>query len=842
MKKGIIKASVLIVVFFAALIGFSFATNKTNEDLTKEMKDATLPVVSLYTNNTQINELHGYTKSMDVAYMRDTLTPIGSDMNLPVKIQTYGMQVSSISYKIRSMDGKDLIADSDISDKTVTSDDISMNIPIQNLITDNKEYVLILELKNKKTSIFYYTRILKQSSTDLGACLNFVMNFHNSTFDKTAAASLVNYIEPNSTGNNTSLAHVTINSSLDQVSWGSFKGKQLSTPIPSIEEINNSYTVISLNYVLTSTNANNEMEYYNIKEYYRVRYTSSRMYLLNYDRTMNQIFRGENNSLTANYIQLGIRDNSISYKANKGGTNVCFVQQGELWSYDQQNSRLSQVFSFLGFEGIDNRDNYDQHDIKIINIDEVGNINFAVYGYMNRGMHEGQVGIGIYRYDSTANTVEEETFIPSNQSYQVMKSDIGELIYENNEGILSIMMQGSVYQVDLQTKKSKVLVSGLTKNAYAVSDTNEYFAYVDKDANSSSTIHVLDLNTKNDYTVNAGNGEYVRPLGFMENDFIYGTASSANVLTDAAGNITFPMYKVTIADILKPSHDVLKEYQKSGYFVSDVRIDKNTIYLDRLTFNGSIYTAADLDTIMNSKEDETKEISIHQTNTQDKEIEMQLQLDSQVADTAPKLLTPKEIVLKNNRDISLNLPTNTQKYYVYAQGEVVCATTNLSEAITSANQNMGVVIGNGQKYLWKRARNAGVTPINVTVGESDTSGSAIAKCVSALIENDGVNVSVQELLNTGDTPQNVLKDTLQNVTVLDISGCTADSILYYISEGVPVFALTGSNMAVLVVGYDANNVFIYDPATNSTYAKSMTDATAMFNKAGNVFLTYIKNS
>ena len=30
------------------------------------------------------------------------------------------------------------------------------------------------------------------------------------------------------------------------------------------------------------------------------------------------------------------------------------------------------------------RDVYDQHNIKIVNIDENGNIDFMVYGYMNR--------------------------------------------------------------------------------------------------------------------------------------------------------------------------------------------------------------------------------------------------------------------------------------------------------------------------------------------------------------------------------------------------------------------------------------------------------------------------
>lgn len=234
---------------------------------------------------------------------------------------------------------------------------------------------------------------------------------------------------------------MTINSTLSQVTWNQFKGVPLSEPAVAVREIQGSYNVVTLSYVMTSTGDNGELEYYNVEEYYRIRYTASRIYLLNFERTMNQIFRGENDSFYDNCIQLGIRSGDIAYQSNENGSVVCFVQEGELWSYDENNDRLYQVFSFRGFEGIDDRENYDEHDIKIIDIDEAGSINFAVYGYMNRGEHEGEVGIGIYHFDSVANTVEEEAFLPSTQSYQVMKSNIGQLIYENEDNELFIMME-----------------------------------------------------------------------------------------------------------------------------------------------------------------------------------------------------------------------------------------------------------------------------------------------------------------------------------------------------------------------------------------------------------------
>lgn len=96
----------------------------------------------------------------------------------------------------------------------------------------------------------------------------------------------------------------------------------------------------------------------------------------------------------------------------------------------------------------------------------------------------------------------------------------------------------------------------------------------------------------------------------MQGDFIYGLARADQVMPDAAGTITFPMYRICIVDIGEGSHEVLKEYQKDGYFVSGVQLSDYTIYLDRLTYNGMAYVQADPDTIMNREGDVKKPVEI----------------------------------------------------------------------------------------------------------------------------------------------------------------------------------------------------------------------------------------
>ena len=82
---------------------------------------------------------------------------------------------------------------------------------------------------------------------------------------------------------------------------------------------------------------------------------------------------------------------------------------------------LTVIFSFYDKDNADRRTLYDNHGIKILDVDEGGNVKFAVYGYMNRGRHEGETGIQIISYDNSLNTIEEEVYIPYSKSYAVLK-------------------------------------------------------------------------------------------------------------------------------------------------------------------------------------------------------------------------------------------------------------------------------------------------------------------------------------------------------------------------------------------------------------------------------------
>ena len=841
MKRKIIKLIVMTVVFISALVTFGFTLNQDKPDLTTAMAEASLPLIYFSYNDTIINELHGYVEEMDATAMRDTITPVADDRLLPISVVTYGRKIDRIRYEIRSMDSKRLVAKNDVSDYSLVRGRISGVLAIQNLLVENEEYVMIITLTSGEDEIFYYTRLMQTTGTAKDS-LEFALQFHDYTFRDDADRFIPTYMDP-ATGDPTTLDYVDLSCTLKQITWAEFPGVRLTEPVPSFKELNDSYDVLTLSYVMSSQNASGETDFYNVEEYYRLRLTTTRMYVLNFERRMNQIFRGENTFLLENgSIMLGIRNPDIGYAASETGDKIAFVQEGELWCYDRLGGKIAQVFSFRGAEGIDARENWDQHEIKIVRVDEAGSVDFVVYGYMNRGEHEGEVGIGVYHFDGLVHTVNEEVFIPFKESFEILKAEMGQLMYMNDQDILYLMIDRNLYSVDLNTMETKVVVERLKESCYCASASNRYFAWVDREAEySSQTIRMMDFSNGSVYDIVDEKNLYMRPLAFIDEDFIFGAASAEEVTVDAAGNPVFPMNWLKIMSFASGGHEILKTYRQEGAKIESISVDDYMINVNLICKSEDQYVSSGTDAIMNRVAEAEGRVSVGKLVTAKKETERTITPHNSSERVKTVMVTSKAVVQDEIKILSFDEQREQQeRFYVYMKGDVLLATDNITDAILRANERLGVVVDNNQRYIWMRARRTYRDPFRgVTVNDADRGSSTLVQAVSAMLEYCGEGLSVKELIENGETPKSALESTLKDKEVLDVSGCTVNEIVYYVSEGSPVFALTGSDSAVLVTGYTASVIYYFDPSRGVTQSMSYENADQWFSDAGNVFFTYL---
>lgn len=838
MNNVLKRIIVLAIIYVGTAAGLIYFGGRDKEDLTTQMSEASLPVVYLSYDSITINELHGYTGEMNALSMRDSITPLTEDNIIPITIDTYGTQVDQLTYEVRSLNGDRLVQDGEREDFVTKDGTLKLDLKLQKLMDEDTEYVLRLGLVCADSTVYYYTRIMETEDCNVKESIEFVTGFHDMTLNPTDQTYLASFMEPDETEENTTLQRTTIHSNLEQLTWASFEGTPVTDPIPTIKEVNSVYNVITLNYVMSSVGENGELEYYNVEEYYRVRRGLQRMYMLNFERTMEEIFRGENQSFADDAVQIGICSPNIKYYSNGSGKNVCFVQEGELWTFGGDTGRLTQAFSFRGFEGIDARENYDQHDIQVQNIDEEGNIDFVVYGYMNRGDHEGQTGISVCRYNASSNAVEEQLFVPSEESYQIMKEKLCRLMYIGDNGHFYLAAGGNIYKIDLTTKEYSKMVEGLTEDAFRVSEDGRYVAWtVPEEDGFAETLHVLDLEEETVTEIKAEEGSYIKPLTFMGTDVVYGLAAADEVNELETLNI-FPMYKVCIADSTQESHPVLKTYEKSNYYVTDASVEGNTIYLGRVFKDGSVYLEAEEDTIVNQEEGNDALVTLTSYTSEEKQLQYQLQMPEGNRVRSVQLVTPTWVVGETDPVLELEMKESGSCYYAFAKGEVLLGTDNLREAIGVANENMGVVVDEAQQYVWKRAKKTEQDPLTLAM---DVPGDTPAeKAVAILQSAAGMSVNTGMDLRNLTGLANAMNEMTDTVKWLDLSGCRLEEMLYYVSQGTPVMAYETGEQVSLIVGYDEDHVTLLDPVSGDKSELTMEDAVDRFDRMGNIYMTYIE--
>lgn len=826
MNKVLRQFLILAAVFIAGLFVFSRLTNHETRDRTEDMAEASLPVVYLMEDGQRVNELHGYAQEMNAASMRDTITPVEAGKTLPVEIDSYGHTVKAVSFEVRTLDTTRLVQQAEAENLTATEDTAQAELPIGNLLSEGEEYLLILQVTTSGDPCYFYTRITGAGDSHIGECISFVKAFHEITMDKSRQSELASYMEPQSGADNSTLQTVTINNSLSQACWGELQGEEVTEPVASVKELNDSYNVILLTYIMSSAAEDGSLEYYNVEEYYRVRYGTEKMYLLSFERTAEEIYRGESSDVQGSTLNLGIRSSDVDFMANEAGTVVCFVQQGELWSYNRDSNYLTKVYSFRGEEGMDIRENYNEHDIRIIRANESGSIDFIVYGYMNRGNREGQVGISVCHYDRTTNTVKEQLFIPSADSYQIMKEEIGETMYISDTGMFYFAMGDQIYQVDLNTKEAKVFISGLTAGNCESSDDGQYLAWTEGSAAEAAVMHLTDLESGETRDISVGEGERIKPLGFLGTDCIYGIARAENV-SEQTG--IFAMSQVVIVDTTDESLAVLKTYNSEGSYVTGAEVINGTIYLDRAVYSNGVYSDAESDTIRNRDMQEKEQVYVSETTDSVKQRQVTLQFSGEIS-SSPSLVIPQLTVSDESVELQMDGEFDGSTYYVYAKGKVLMGTNSVTEAIASADENRGVVVDKNQNYVWKCAKKQSQSlEISAAGGNS-----AAAKALAIMLNQAGTGADTDALLNAGNSVYDILSETVSDRSVYNLTGCSLEQVLYYVGAGSPVYGVQNGR-PVLLTGYNDGSVVIYNPDSGSRESRSISTASEEFAVSGNQF-------
>ena len=181
--------------------------------------------------------------------------------------------------------------------------------------------------------------------------------------------------------------------------------------------------------------------------------------------------------------------------------------------------------------------------------------------------------------------------------------------------------------------------------------------------------------------------------------------------------------------------------------------------------------------------------------------------------TTPQILYAKQVKAEGEEAAEVSIPAQKQTeelYYVYAKGHLDSMYTTISEAVQRADDQLGVVVNNKQQLIWERGNKQTTCKLDISTFP---------------------DVILSGKMNIKKLSKNLGKQ------VLDLTGCTLDSVLYYVSEGTPVLAKTADGV-VIIAGYDQYNTILLKPGEAETYYYGLEESADMFEAAGNQFVTY----
>ena len=178
-------------------------------------------------------------------------------------------------------------------------------------------------------------------------------------------------------------------------------------------------------------------------------------------------------------------------------------------------------------------------------------------------------------------------------------------------------------------------------------------------------------------------------------------------------------------------------------------------------------------------------------------------------------------------------------YYTYILGELEKSYYEASDAIAEADKGVGVVLSNLNRLVWERGMKANKNIISQfdTVDLSPTQNT-MESCIKLIANYMGKNIDNKNFDFINTSTYDIFIQHLDSEPIR-LTGATLDQVLYYVSKGRPVIAMTSHSDAVLIYGYDAYNIFMIDPKLGKTNKLGIQDSTQLFEKAGNIFISYL---
>jgi len=840
--KRVYQILYLLVIFCGAVFFFGSRVGETQFEgkaETVEVGVAAFPTVSILTCGEEINCLSGYSSNMSTILNREDMIPVDADGIFELKINEYEMDIRRLKYEVL-----DVSSEAEVDSGTINAFEKRdgyklVRIKLKADLKEGTEYaVKVTLIGNTGKRMYYYFRIKQYRTPKLSEKLAFIRMFGESTRSRENEdnEAIIPYLETKPGATADSFHYVDIHDSYKTVSWGDLTPQLVTQPIISVTEFYEDIMTAVVRYCV-SIDAGYGPEHYYVEEYFRIRYLGNVVHLLNYERHTESVFDVTKASLSQSDLKIGVTAaEEMELYPNTDYSMVAFARNGSLYSYSLAENTIATVFpaAYGSLERMCGQK--EAYDIRVLKMEENGNIIFMVSGYMNRGVYEGRVGLFVYRYFKDEQRLEELIYIPVNTTYQILKEELGDFAYFNEYDVFYFMVNRGVYSYNLITEELNKLAGDVREGDYVYSVSERFMAY--QEYGQTDSVNLLYPETGKVVAVKPQEGDYIRLLGRSEENLIYGYGRPEDLRVNEDGRMIYAMHQVQIKNAIGQTKKV---YEKEGYFVSGAKSTGNVIQLERLTRNSDgSYEEAKSDYILNQDRTENGKITLTERVTERMLTEYYISFPYDfVMEELPKETNVLYTITEEDTTLRVNeMESEEEAYYTYYYGMINGIYENAGEAILAADARVGTVINKKGKIVWERGTkpNAASVPQITGVRTGDGVGTVQA-ALQMMLSSKGIKVSISEE-EVGRPLQQVMKQ-YTNADVAILTGATLDEVLYFVWKGQPVLALKETGEAVVITGYGLDDITYYDPSRGRNVTAAKEQAEVMFENGGSIYVSFL---
>lgn len=786
-RREINPIVVAVLAFVVAAVGFNIYTYnrlKPKELYYMDNLDVSFPIIYQERNGKRINEMRGFVDERYNLVSNDTITILESERRLNLLIKNNGNDISFLEYEIRDKTSNSLLERTriDITEENKTEKNTTrVLLNIQNLIKQNRIYQLTIKINVNRKVAYYFANIIYRPKNILDDAINQVEWFTNLTFDPVTAGDyekgIVKYLETSINRDTREMHTVTLQQTFEQLTFGNTKMKLVSDYYYSIYQAQEHSYTMAIRY-LTKSGKEGKDEYFINKDEYVLRWDGKRWYYMKFTRNTEELINLSDNPFneTNNRFYTGITNpNNIVKIESENKRFFAFCKEREIYRYDDETKTMTSIFSYH----IQDKEQFEEVSkdfaVKIMDVNDAGDVTYIVYGYNMTGLNEGNMGIDVFTYRAETNESEENIFIPIYTTYQSMKYDIERLcVYKNNR--LIFKSYNKVYSIDINTAEILTLADGFEESKFAASSNSRYFAFNNDKETKSKHINIYNIEDGRVITIDAKGDENIEVVTFMNDDLFYGVFSDENIWRESGKIIGRPSHEIRVINAVNGKEDLFREDDRYLYnFVNQ----QNVLRYNKYKREGTHYTYLTNDVIVNNYSQEN-ENAFHYREELTKEklrvgyIEITMNKKENIRYEKSAGVSRKQV-----EETALESTKENEEtiYYVYDCGTLKAKLKNLSDGVNEIRDNYGYVKLNDRITCYNRANKGNV---------------------SYLRQNDSI------LENLEGFDENVyLKNN--EILVMNVTGITERDLEYYLSLNEKVAVFKYDTFQFFITGYDNNN-------------------------------------